>query len=493
MSARMRVLGTLTAVLIACASVSIAAESARETKEQRDARMRWWREARFGMFVHWGVYSIPGGEWNGKVYGGISEWIMAHADIPAGEYEKLPSQFNPVEFDPAEWVRIAEEAGMKYMVVTSKHHDGFSMFDTKQTEYDIVDATPYGKDVFKPLSEECKKAGIRFCAYHSILDWHHPSQFPNYGRYYDELARLKAAGEEDDLPEAGWDVYAMNGMKTERKKEYVAYMKAQLQEVVTQYDPGLIWFDGGWTDWWTPEDGRDVMDLLRKLSPDIIINNRAAGTPEMELVMGDYGTPEQSIPGQPGARDWESCMTMNDSWGYKPSNPNWKPTSVLLANLIDIASKGGNFLLNVGPTEKGKIPEESVKRLAEMGKWLKVNGEAIYGTTSWKVTKEGDTRIEFINSYEDGGFDEFVEPEFTARDMAFTAKADAVYAICLAWPDKSVTIKSFAGTPESEIKSVTMLGVDETLEWSLTDDGLTINAPKAKPCEYAYVFKIAKS
>jgi alpha-L-fucosidase len=184
-------------------------------------------------------------------------------------------------------------------------------------------------------------------------------------------------------------------------------------------------------------------------------------------------------------------MTMNDSWGYKRSDSNWKPISVLLTNLIDIASKGGNFLLNVGPTDRGIIPEESVIRLAEMGKWLKVNGEAIYGTQSWKVLKEGDTKVEFINSYE-GDFEKFEEPDYSAQDIVFTARDNIVYAICLGWPEESALIKSFVGIPESEISSVSMLGSNEKLEWSINEDGLKVNSPGMKPCEHSFVFKITK-
>jgi alpha-L-fucosidase len=458
-----------------------------ETKEQRDERMAWWREAKFGMFIHWGIYAIPAGEWNGKVYGGISEWLMAHADIPRGTYERLASQFNPLDFDAAEWVRIAKDAGMKYIVITSKHHDGFAMYDSKVSNYDIVYRTPYNIDVLKMLSEECKKQGIPFCTYHSILDWHHPSQYPAYDKYYKELEE-----EGDDKPSISWDAYGNNNMKTDRKEEYIIYMKTQLEEIVTQYDPKIMWFDGGWTEWWTPDDGKKVHDFLWSLNPDLIINNRAAGSPEMELVMGDFGTPEQSIPGDRGARDWESCMTMNDSWGYKRSDPNWKPTSVLLTNLIDIASKGGNFLLNVGPTDRGIIPEESVTRLKEMGDWLKVNGEAVYGAHSWDVLKEGDTKVEFINSYR-GDFEKFKEPDYTAQDIIFTAKENAVYAICLGWTNGSVLIKSFADISDSSIKSISMLGSNESIEWSQNDDGLKVEFPDKKPCEYAYVFKISKN
>jgi len=478
-------------IVLSSLNISLAQESDGyakiETKEQQDERMAWWREAKFGMFIHWGLYAIPAGEWNGKVYGGISEWLMAHADIPRGTYERLAPQFNPLEFDAAEWVRVAKDAGMKYIVITSKHHDGFAIYDSKISDYDIIERTPYKKDILKMLSEECKKQKIPFCTYHSILDWHHPSQYPSYEKYYREME-----AEGDDKPEFSWDAYGNNKMKTDRKKEYIVYMKAQLEEIVTQYDPELMWFDGGWTEWWTPDDGKDVMDFLWSLNPKLIINNRAAGSPEMEMIMGDYGTPEQSIPGDRGARDWESCMTMNDSWGYKRSDPNWKPTSVLLTNLIDIASKGGNFLLNVGPTDRGIIPDESITRLAEMGKWLNVNGEAVYGTHSWDVLKEGDTKVEFINSYR-GDFEKFIEPDYTAQDIIFTAKENTIYAICLDWPEESVLIKSFAGMTGSSIKSVSMLGNDEVLKWSINDSGLDIKSPGKKPCKYAYVFKIIKN
>ncbi|MHC4266762.1 MAG: alpha-L-fucosidase, partial [Planctomycetota bacterium] len=205
----------------------------------------------------------------------------------------------------------------------------------------------------------------------------------------------------------------------------------------------------------------------------------------------DYGTPEQDIP--PGGLDydWETCMTMNDSWGYKRSDSNWKPTKVLIFNLIDIASKGGNFLLNVGPTDEGLIPEPSVQRLREMGAWLKVNGEAIHGTKAWIKRKEGSKDISFINSYE-GDYEEFVEPEYTSEDIVFTSKDNILYAICLAWPKNKAVIKSLGTNelPNIKINDVSMLGSDEDLKWELSEDGLVISAPNVKPCDYAFVFKI---
>ena len=472
--------------ILTCIGVSGCEQAARtgavklertETKAEHDKRMAWWREAKFGMFIHWGVYSVPAGVWKGREIAEIGEWIMAHADIPVEEYEKLPPRFNPVKYDPAQWARIAKEAGMKYLVITSKHHDGFAMYDSKISDYDIVDSTPYGKDVLAPLGAECEKVGIKFCTYHSILDWHHPAQMPNF----------PPQGKEPK----GWDKYGMNLMRPGRKEEYKQYMKAQLREIVTQYDPAVMWFDGGWTDWWTVDDGKEILNLLWALNPDMIINNRATEDERTDSWLGDYGTPEQYIPDGGLDYDWETCMTMNDTWGFKSYDHNWKPTKVLLFNLIDIASKGGNFLLNVGPTAEGIIPKASVARLREIGAWLDVNGEAIYGTSPWRKSKEGPTDISFINSYE-GDYADFVEPKYTAQDIAFTSKGDTVYAICLRWANEKVLIKSFDAQTIGDmlVVSVSMLGIDDDLMWEQRRDGLVVYFPRKLPCKYAYVLKI---
>jgi len=364
-----------------------AAEEAawqRETPEQHDARMQWWRDARFGLFIHWGLYAVPAGNWNGKPVGGIGEWIMNSANIPVAEYEQLAKQFNPVKYDPAEWVRLAKEAGIKYLVITSKHHDGFCLWDSPATDYDIVDASPYGKSLLKPLADECRKQGLKFCVYHSIMDWHHPAQTRANERNYNPTKIVPG-----------------------KKAEYLDYMKRQLQELIETCDPEVLWFDGEWCDWYTEEDARDVYAFLRQLKPQLIINNRVGkGRQGMEGLtkggqhVGDFGTPEQQIPatGLAGV-DWESCMTMNDTWGYKQDDHNWKTSETLIRNLIDIASKGGNYLLNVGPTAEGLIPEASVERLQDMGRWMKTNGESIWGTqaspfakTPWgRCTKKATT------------------------------------------------------------------------------------------------------
>jgi len=335
-----------------------------ETREQRDARMAWWRQARFGMFIHWGLYAVPAGEYEGQRDKDIGEWIMKHLRIPIPEYERFAAQFNPTRFDAREWVRIAQDAGMKYIVITSKHHDGFALFDSKVSDYDVM-ATPFKRDILKELSEAAREAGIRFCFYHSIMDWHHPdAQGPAFPDY-------------EKVANPNWARYVEG------------YMKPQLRELLTGYGKvGVLWFDGDWIKEWSDDQGRDLYAFVRGVQPDLVVNNRVgagrqgmSGMTKEGRFAGDFGTPEQEVPatGLPGV-DWESCMTMNDTWGYKHFDQHWKSAETLLRTLIDITSKGGNFLLNVGPTGEGLIPGASLERLAAMGRWLRVNGEAIYGS-----------------------------------------------------------------------------------------------------------------
>ena len=333
-------------VILAVAFVCLAPQPAPgaipgETKEQKGSRMQWWRDGKFGLFVHWGLYAVPAGEWKGTKVPGIGEWIMHHGRIPKEEYSKLQEEFNPVKYDPEEWVRIAKQAGMKYIVITSKHHDGFCLFDSKLTDYDVT-GTPYGKDLLKPLADACHKEGIEICWYHSIMDWHHPEA---------------------------------------HNKKYFQHMRGQLEELLTNYgDIGVLWFDGEWIGEWTEQQGVELEKSLRQLQPKLIVNNRVG---KRKRSPGDFGTPEQEIPttGTTGW-DWETCMTMNDTWGFRKDDQNWKPTEDLIHKLVDIVSKGGNFLLNVGPTAKGEIPQPSIQRLSEIGRWMDVNNQSIYGTTA---------------------------------------------------------------------------------------------------------------
>lgn len=324
----------------------------KETKEQFEARTKWWREAKFGMFIHWGLYAVPADATNLKGEKVIAEWYLSNKQMQVEEYEKFAPQFNPVKFNARDWVRMAKEAGMKYIVITSKHHDGFCIFDSKLTEYTITKASPYKRDPIKELAAECKRQGIKLCFYHSIMDWHHP----------------------DYLPRRPWDSRPATGADLNR---YIDYMKGQLRELLTNYGSiGVIWFDGGWEHNAQELRSEEVVAMIRSLQPGIIINDRIQ-LPE------DHSTPEQYIPARalPEGRLWETCMTMNDTWGYAKNDDNWKSTTDLVRKLIDIAHKGGNFLLNVGPTAEGEFPPESIERLREIGEWMKVNSASIYGTT----------------------------------------------------------------------------------------------------------------
>jgi len=325
-------------------------------------RLDWFREARFGMFIHWGLYALPAGEWNGRTNNG--EWIQFQESIPGAEYEKLAGQFNPTEFDAKEWVSVARQAGMKYMVITTKHHEGFVMYGSQLTDYDIVDATPYGRDPMKALAEECQRQGIKLCFYYSVQDWHHL----DYPTLYTRRDKRHPEG-----------FHGFSNPNADFRK-YMDYLQGQVRELLTNYGPiGIIWFDWYGDAFQNPAElrrAREVVSMIHELQPNCLINNRFGG------VGADYGTPEQQIPGSGQDTAFEVCMTMNGHWGYNKHDDNWKDARTVIFNLCDIASKGGNYLLNVGPTAEGRFPEESVRILGEVGRWTSANGEAIYGVAA---------------------------------------------------------------------------------------------------------------
>jgi len=331
--------------------------SGQRAEARQDPRLDWWRDAKFGMFIHWGLYAIPAGEWKGDKIPGIGEWIMLRARIPVAEYEQLAKQFNPVRFSAAQWVSIAKLAGQKYLVITSKHHDGFCMFNSKLTDYDIVDATPFRRDPLKELAAECQKQGIRLCFYYSqTQDWHHPNGDGNDWDYVEEAK--------------DFDGYLEN------------YVKPQVRELLTNYGPiGLIWFD-------TPkriseEQSRSLVDLVHQIQPACLVNGRVGNH------IGDYASSRDNvIPSDLLQIDWETPATINHTWGFKKDDEDWKTPTDLIQKLVDITSKGGNYLLNVGPTAEGTIPQPSIDRLLAMGKWLDANGDSVYGTRPGPIQGE---------------------------------------------------------------------------------------------------------
>ena len=323
--------------------------SGADSNTERDRRLKWWREARFGMFIHWGIYAVPAGEWKGKPIPGLGEWIMNRARIPVKEYEQLAAQFNPVKFNAEEWVRVAKNAGMKYIVITSKHHDGFAMYDSKVSKFNIVDATPFKRDPMKELAAAAQKAGIKLCFYYShAQDWNDPD----------------AIGNDWDFPD-------------DSKKQFARYLeekvKPQVRELLTNYGPiGLIWFDTPRT--MTRQQSEDLAALVHQLQPDCLVSGRVGNG------AGDYDSAgDNQISVGKVTRDWETPVTLNDTWGFKKDDHNWKSPAILIRQMVQVISRGGNYLLNVGPTAEGLIPEPSVERLAEVGRWLSTNKEAVYG------------------------------------------------------------------------------------------------------------------
>ncbi len=381
----MLVLLLLGSALVAMVNgVARAQTEASETPAQRDARMRWWREARFGMFVHWGLYSGLAGTWNGKAVGtqGGMEWIQNNVQAETETYAKaaLPL-FRPEPGFAREWARLAREAGCRYVVFTTKHHEGFALHDSKATDYDA--GSVLQRDLVKEIVEAVRAEGLRVGFYHSVIDWHH-----------DQYAYARS----QQLPHPLKGKPYPNGERDHRK--YQAFLRWQVEELVSNYGPiDILWWDYSSQDFQGQEAWRafDLLQLAREHQPQIIMNNRLFRNPEagwasmstegylprLESKYGDFITPEQHIPatGMPGV-DWETCMTLNTTWGYSDHDHAWKSDQELIRNLIDVTSKGGNYLLNIGPKGDGSVPEPSLKSMRAIGGWMKKNGTSIYATSS---------------------------------------------------------------------------------------------------------------
>lgn len=398
---------------------------------KQDPRLDWWRAAKFGMFIHWGVYAIPAGVWKGEHIPGIGEWIMLRAEIPIAEYERLATQFNPVKYDADQIVKLAKDAGQQYIVLTSKHHDGFCMYGSQETDYNIVDGTPYGQDILKELAEACAREGVKLGLYYSqTQDWHHPDGFGNTWDFNED---------EQDFAD-----YIDN------------YVKPQVREILGNYGPiAIIWFD-------TPRiiarhQSQELLELVHELQPDCLVCGRLGNQ------LGDYATAQDNAipPDLQAEIDWETPATVNDTWGFKTHDHNWKSTTQLIQNLIEIVSKGGNYLLNIGPDAEGAIPQPSVERLQGMGAWLKSHGESIYGTVPGPLQGQDGYRT--------------------------TQKDGAVYLHVFDWPASGRLV-----LPDLNVKSGAWLdpAVSSPLAVNCVGDSTVILGPAAAPNEHATVIKL---
>ena len=350
-----------------------APKASTEPPPDHDRRIQWWREAKFGMFIHWGLYSQLGRQ----------EWVMSLEDIPVAEYEKLAKTFRPKPNPARDWARLAKQAGMKYMVLTTKHHEGFCNFDSKLTDYCATKQGP-GRDLVKEYVEAARAEGLRVGFYYSLMDWHHPDG-------------MKA---KDD---------------SEARKRFVAYTHGQIRELMTNYGKiDILWYDvavpldaAGW-------ESEKMNQMVLQLQPDIIINNR-------NWLAGDFSTPEQTIEAAKG--DWESCMTLNDSWGFTAADNNWKSPQRIVRNLVQCGQDGGNYLLNIGPMADGSIPDQSTRILGAVGTWMQKNSSAVYGTQK--------SRVNFSNV------------------AGFTRKGNTLYTHVHFWPGSKVTIGGIETKPKA--------------------------------------------
>jgi alpha-L-fucosidase len=439
----------LAALAALCAGAALAQTKPAPAPRSQDEKMQWFREAKFGLFIHWGLYAIPAGEWKGQPIAGIGEWIMNRAKIPVKEYEQLAAQFNPVKFNAEEWVKMAEDAGMRYIVITSKHHDGFAMYGSQVSKYNIVDATPFKRDPLKELAAACARHKIKFGFYYSqAQDWHEPNGAGNT-----------------------WD------FGPDDKKDFDQYLRGkaepQVKELLTNYGPVcLIWFD-------TPrmmnvgDRSKRFIDIVQSMQPATLIDGRLGDKGDY-VSMGDNRIPDQVVK-----EDWEVPATLNKTWGFKKDDTDWKTPEDLTFKLVDIVSKGGNYLLNVGPTSEGVIPQASQDNLRAVGRWLKVNGEAIHGAGP---TPFGDELGAVDNTRQDkAGKPMFVQ----ATDWRCTTKPGKLYIHLFKWPTGKFELSKVQG----KVTKAWLLADSKHASLKVTQSGVkvTVALPGNAPGQYASV------
>ncbi|MGM9476108.1 alpha-L-fucosidase [Pedobacter sp. GSP4] len=411
---------------------------------------------KFGLFLHWGLYAQTAGDWKGHAVKG-GEHFMLYERIPVQEYSTIAEQFNPTKFDADAWVKQAKETGMKYIVFTAKHHDGFAMYNSASCDYNVVKKSPFKRDPIAELAKACKKYKLTLCLYYSLgRDWQDPDVPTNWP--------VKAGRSNTwDFPNEDAKVF---NRYFERK------VKPQITELLSNYGPiGVLWFD-------TPEliskkESVQLKALVHKLQPNCLVNNRIGNG------FGDFSISEQSLT-PASKKAWESCLTIGQNWGYNRHDSVWKSPEVLVRHLVEVAANGGNLLLNVGPQGDGAFPSWATERLKEVGKWMDVNHEAIYGSRPWLAVKENTAEVrsatieESKNAIKDAVFDG--TPKTTAPDVYYTAKDKTIYVFLRSWQKPDVLLRQLNNNLVS-VKNITLLGNKSKLQWTITDAYLKLKLP----------------
>lgn len=454
-------------LIVVCFSLLGSSLSAQLRPRKDGIDMKWFTDCKFGLFLHWGLFSVSAGEWKGNKGG---EFIQLNYKIPMREMYKIADSFNPTEFNAEEWVLMAKDAGMKYLVITTKHSEGFSMFDSPTDNYNIRIATPFGRDPIKELSVACHQHGLKFGVYYSLgRDWSDPDCPTNW-------PRVGGRSNDWDWPNEADKVFS---------RYYQRKAKPQIIELLKNYEPDIFWFDVHGLC--SKEESREIMDLIEVYRPYCIVNDRVGNG------YGDYETPEQSILTEINREPWETCMTMGSNWGYNVRDTVYKSAEVLVRLTVDAVAKGGNMLMNVGPTAEGTFPDLAVDRLAAIGRWMRINSEAIYGTEPWRVYGEArkEDRITVIqdNSMPDQsrhGLSKSTDP-----DIRFTSIQDTLYVIARSWNDPKVTVSDLALQSGESVRSVSLLGYDGTVKYQRKGKGIEFTRPSEYTLEIPhYVFKV---
>jgi len=424
-------------------------------------KMTWWKDAKFGMFLHWGLYSKTAGYWDGHKAKG-KEHFMLYERIPWKEYAKIADDFNPVDFDAEKWVLTAKEAGMKYIIITAKHHDGFAMYESPSSDYNIVKRTPYGKDPMKALVAACHKYDMKFGFYYSLgRDWQDPDVPTNWP---EKVGRSNTW----DFPDEDAKVF---------NKYFERKVKPQIKELLTQYgEIDVLWFD-------TPElisvaESKELRSFILDLQPNCIINSRIGNNE------GDYLVTEQEIVKGTLSKPWEACITMSSNWGYVAYDTIYKSSELMTRQLLEIVSKGGNLLLNNGPTPEAEITPVATERLAEMGRWMKQNSDGIYGSSPWQTANELLAEVSQVSDEKKSNINNTMkdaENDATSKlifpEVIFTTKNGYLYAYVCSTNTNKVLIKSLARNKQLKVKNIKRLGTKQKVKWMQTTEGLQIEMP----------------